>query len=93
MTVRSQAGYADVRAEMAAVDRLGPLTRALFNEAPRELSAKDITKLFLSTRRIKNLRAPRNDKKFAAWLREQYRLRTGDDPVALVLVAKRTRRR
>jgi hypothetical protein len=92
MTVRSQAGYTDVRAEMAAVDKLGPLARALFNESPRELSAKDITAAYLRMYRVKNLRAPRNDKKFAAWLREQYRLRTGHDPVALVLVPKRVRR-
>jgi hypothetical protein len=92
MTVRSQAGYRDVREEMAAVDKLGPLARALFNECPRELSAKDITAAYLSMYRVRDLRAPRNDKKFAAWLREQYRLRTGHDPVELVLVAKRTRR-
>jgi hypothetical protein len=92
VTVRSQAGYRDVREEMRTVDKLGPLARALFNECPRELSAKDITRDYLSTRRIKDLSSPRNDKKFAAWLRAEYKRLAGHDPVALVMVPKRTRR-
>jgi len=80
---RSQHGYFDVREEMEAVDSMGPLARALFNNAPREMSAKDIVALYKAGRRI-NLRDPKQDAKFAKWVAANYRKMAGhnvDDSV------------
>jgi hypothetical protein len=78
--LRSQAGYFDVRAEMRAVDSLGPLARRMFNESPRELSVKDIVADYRSLRpRVRYLCKPRNDAAFAKWLANKYRLMAGHD--------------
>jgi hypothetical protein len=75
---RSQHGYTDIDEEMETIDSLGPLARALFNDAPRELSAKSIVEQYVNGKRI-NLRNPKSDAKFARWLASTYRVAAGHD--------------
>lgn len=76
--VTSQHGHEDVQLEMLTIDSIGPLARALFNDALRELSAKNIIRDYKRGRKIDLINAEA-DIEFANWLSDKYQQNAGHD--------------